>query len=79
MNKSIMITGANAGLGKESARQVALLDSTQKIYLACRNDERAKEAKKSLEESTGKSIFEIILMDVSNLESVKSAVAALKD
>jgi len=58
MNKRIMITGANAGLGKESARQLALIEGTEKIYLACRNMSKAQEAKQSLEKSTGKSIFE---------------------
>ena len=37
MNKSIMITGANSGIGKEVARQLALLEGTEKVYLACRN------------------------------------------
>lgn len=79
MVKSVLITGANGGLGKECARQLALQDETQKIYLACRNEERAKAAKLSLEESTGKSIFEIVLMDVSNLNSVRSAVESLSE
>lgn len=77
--KSVLITGANGGLGKESARQLALLDGTEKIYLGCRNEEKAKEAKRSLEESTGKSIFEILQIDVSNLDSVRSAVESLKE
>jgi len=79
MVKSVLITGANGGLGKECARQLALLDETEKIYLGCRNEEKAKAAKQSLEESTGKSIFEIVLVDVSNLDSVRSAVKSLND
>ncbi len=77
MIKSVLITGANSGLGKETARQMALLDGTEKIYLGCRNEEKAKAAKISLEASTGKSIFEILLIDVSNLDSVRSAVKTL--
>jgi len=79
MNKSIMITGANGGLGKESARQLAMIDGTEKIYLACRNLTKAEEAKQSLEKFTGKTIFEIVIMDVSNPDSVRSAVAGLKE
>ena len=79
MNKSILITGANGGLGKESARQLALIKGTERIYLACRNLDKAQEAKKSLEKSTGKKIFEIVIMDVSNPNSVRSAVAKLKE
>ncbi len=79
MVKSILITGANGGLGKECARQLALLDETEKIYLGCRNEEKAKSAKIDLERSTGKSIFEILIIDVSNLDSVRSAVEALSE
>ena len=79
MNKSILITGANGGLGKDSARQLAMIDGTERIYLACRNLTKAQEAKKSLEKSTRRSIFEIIIMDVSDPESVRSAVAGLKE
>ena len=77
MIKSVLITGANAGLGKECARQLALQNGIEKIYLGCRNEERAKAAKLDLEESTGKSIFEIVLIDVSDMNSVKSAVESL--
>ncbi len=79
MLKSILITGANAGLGKECARQLALQDDVEKIYLGCRNEEKAKLAKQDLESSTGKSIFEILIIDVANLDSVRDAVESLKE
>jgi len=31
MNKSILITGANGGIGKDTARQLALIEGTEKI------------------------------------------------
>ena len=77
MNKKILITGANGGLGKDTARQLAMIKETEKIYLGCRNEDKAKAAKKSLEEETGRSIFEILIIDVSNLDSVRTAVASL--
>ncbi len=79
MNKSILITGANAGVGKEAARQLALKKETEKIYLACRNPEKAEAAKAELEKSTNRKIFEILIMDVSNVESVRAAVSNLKE
>ena len=77
MNQTILITGANAGLGKEVARQLALLPTTEKIYLACRNEQKAQAAKKELEGRTGKAIFDIVLLDVANPASARAAVAAL--
>lgn len=71
--KTVLITGANAGLGKECARQLALLPTTTKIILGCRNLERAEAALLSLEKSTGRSIFEILTLDMSNLDSVRDA------
>ncbi len=79
MNKIIMITGANGGLGKDAARQLAMIPETEKIYLACRNEGKAKTAKKSLEQETGRSIFEMVVMDVSSIDSVRSAVDSLSE
>ena len=79
MLKSILITGANAGLGKETARQLALMGETEKIILACRNPQKAQAAKQELETTTGKQLFKIVIMDVSNPESVRKAVASLPE
>ena len=79
MNESILITGANIGLGKETARQLALKKETKKVILFCRNQAKAEVAKKDLEEQTGKKIFEIIIGDVSDANSVRKAVEKIKE
>src|SRR5271155_5461659 len=79
MNESILITGANIGLGKETARQLALKKETKKVILFCRNQARAEAAKKDLEEKTGKKIFEIIIGDVTDANSVRTAVDKIRE
>jgi NAD(P)-dependent dehydrogenase (short-subunit alcohol dehydrogenase family) len=73
----VLITGANVGLGKDVARQLAMRPETARIYLACRNQDRAMTARAELETATGRCIFEIILMDVASLASVRAGVAAI--
>lgn len=75
---SVFITGANSGLGKDTARQLALL-GTSKIYLSGRNESRLQAAKQDLEHTTGKHVFEIIVADTSNFDQVRAAVAALPE
>ena len=79
MNESILITGANAGLGKEAARQFAMIEETQKVILFCRNQARAEAAKKDLEQQTGKKIFQIIIGDVTDANSVRKAAAKITE
>lgn len=79
MNESILITGANIGLGKETARQFALKKETKKVILFCRNKVKAEAAKKDLEQKTRKEIFEIIIGDVTDANSVRKAVEEIRE
>jgi len=53
-NSAVLITGANTGLGKDVARQLAILGTFGTIYLACRNEAKAEIAKRDLERITGR-------------------------
>ena len=75
--KTVLITGANAGIGKDVARQLALRPDMGRIYLACRNKDRATTAKAELEAKTGLPIFDIILMDVADPGSVRAGLEAI--
>ena len=77
LGKTVLITGANAGIGKDVARQLALRPEMARIYLACRNQDRATAAKAELEAATGRHIFDIILMDVADLGSVRAGLTAI--
>lgn len=75
--KSVLITGANIGIGKEVARQLAVQGAASRIYLACRDSRRAEAAKQDLETSTGKRVFTVVRMDVSDRQSVRLAMTDL--
>jgi NAD(P)-dependent dehydrogenase (short-subunit alcohol dehydrogenase family) len=75
--KTVLITGANAGIGKDVARQLALRPDMARIYLACRNKDRATTAKAELEAKTGRRIFDIIVMDVADPGSVRDGLEAI--
>ena len=73
----MLITGANVGIGKEIARQLALRPEIAHVYIACRNKEKARTARAELEKETGRRIFEIVLMDVSDPASVRAGLAGV--
>src|ERR1700758_4648282 len=73
--KTVLITGANAGIGKEIARQLALRPEFGRIYLACRNAERANTAKAELEAASGRRVFDIAVVEVAHRVSVRAALA----
>src|SRR6478752_3085767 len=75
--KTVLITGANVGIGKDVARQLALRPEMARIYLACRNQDRATTAKAELEAETGRRIFDIVVMDVADLGSVRAGLAGI--
>lgn len=80
MVTKVLITGANVGCGFECARQLALKDGMEKIILACRNQAKADAAKRKLEDLTGKkNMFDIVIIDVSSLDSVRNAVNNIRE
>ena len=69
--QTVIITGANTGLGLEAARHITRLDA-EKVILAVRTTEKGETAKKSIEESTGRQgVVEVWSLDLSSYESVK--------
>ncbi|MEE6139060.1 SDR family NAD(P)-dependent oxidoreductase [Mycobacterium sp. 050128] len=76
-SKAVLITGANVGLGKEVARQLALAGDFDRIYLACRNTDSGRAAAADLERITGRSIFTVVRMDLTDSDSVRSALSTL--
>lgn len=77
--RSVVITGANAGIGKELARQLGVRPEIERVVLACRNPIRAQAARAELEATTGRAIFEIVILDTSDPASTRSAALSLAE
>jgi len=75
--KTVLITGANVGLGKDIARQLALRPEIARVHLACRNPDKATTAKAELEAETGRRIFDIVIMDVADPRSVRASLTGI--
>ncbi|KAG2145629.1 hypothetical protein BD769DRAFT_1660719 [Suillus cothurnatus] len=66
--KVVLVTGANSGIGKETAR--VLLTKNAKVYVACRDKSKGENAIHDLKESTGKEAC-FLQLNLANLKSVK--------
>jgi NAD(P)-dependent dehydrogenase (short-subunit alcohol dehydrogenase family) len=77
-NKIALVTGANSGIGFETAAQLAE-DGYGKVILACRTLTKADAAKALLIERTGKDVFDTLAVDVSEPKTVHIACDTLLD
>jgi NAD(P)-dependent dehydrogenase (short-subunit alcohol dehydrogenase family) len=71
--KTAIVTGANVGLGLETARALAAHGAT--VILACRNLEKANAAKADIQQSASSAKLEIIQLDLADLGSVRQFAA----
>ena len=70
-----LVTGANSGIGFETAR--ALADLGAEVVLLCRNRERGEEAAARVRAETGNARVSLEVLDVSNLADVHTVGARL--
>ena len=75
VKKTALITGANQGLGFETAKQLAKLGYY--VYLGCRNKSKGIAAQETLNAS-GFNDVEFIEIDVTDINSIKSARQVLE-
>lgn len=74
-SRRCVVTGGNSGIGFESARTFA--DLGAEVILACRDRGRGEAAAESIREDTGNSRVRVEVVDVSDLQSVRSGASAL--
>eukprot|EP00099_Drosophila_melanogaster_P019080 NP_610310.2 uncharacterized protein Dmel_CG2064 [Drosophila melanogaster] len=74
--KVFIVTGANTGIGKETALEIARRGGT--VYLACRDMNRCEKARKDIiKETNNQNIFSREL-DLSSLDSIRKFVDGFK-
>ncbi|KAF8231771.1 NAD(P)-binding protein [Tricholoma matsutake] len=73
--KVVIVTGANTGIGKATAK--ALLAHNAKVYIAARDENKADLAIKGLKDQTGKESF-FLKLDLADLLSVKAAAKEIE-
>lgn len=74
-NQTIIVTGANTGLGLEAAKHFARLNAS-KVIIAVRNLDKGAAAKEAIENETGrKGVIEVWQLDLSSFQSVKDFAA----
>jgi NAD(P)-dependent dehydrogenase (short-subunit alcohol dehydrogenase family) len=67
-----IITGANSGLGLETAKYLAKNNPEIHIVLACRNESTAKSAVSSIKNAHPKASLEYLALDLGSLESIRA-------
>ncbi|KAK5644592.1 hypothetical protein RI129_005892 [Pyrocoelia pectoralis] len=75
-SKTIIITGANAGIGKETA--LSLAKTGARIIMACRNMETGKICKDEIVNITGNTNVVIKKIDLSSFQSIRSFAEDIK-
>ena len=74
--KVALVTGANSGIGLETARELARKGAL--VVLACRNEAKARAAMTDIQASVPAAQLEFLALDLSDLDSVRAAAEAFK-
>ena len=74
--KTVIITGANAGIGYETA--LALYEKGANVILACRDLQKANVAAEAIQKIASNGTVEVLHLDLSDLNSVKEAADTFK-
>lgn len=78
-NQTVIITGANSGLGLEAAKYM-LTHKAARVIIACRSAFKGDEAKKNLEAEHGRTgVLEVWELDLTSYESIKKFATRAND
>jgi CubicO group peptidase (beta-lactamase class C family)/NAD(P)-dependent dehydrogenase (short-subunit alcohol dehydrogenase family) len=74
--KIALVTGGNSGIGYWTALQLGLAGA--RVVIGCRSAQRAQAAIEQLQQAAPQASFEVLPIDLADLESVKSAAALFR-
>ncbi len=68
--KTCLVTGASAGIGKATARELARLGA--RVVMAVRNPEKGESARREVMSATGSATLELALVDLADQRSIRA-------
>ena len=75
-DKVVIITGANKGIGKESAKEIAKLGA--KVYMACRSLDSANQVRDEIVQETGNQNVFVKHLDLASVDSIQKFAESFK-
>jgi NAD(P)-dependent dehydrogenase (short-subunit alcohol dehydrogenase family) len=75
--KDCIVTGANSGIGKAVAKELARMGG--RVTMVCRDQIKGNVAKKEIEDASGSKSVDLMLADLSSLQSVRTLASKYKE
>jgi NAD(P)-dependent dehydrogenase (short-subunit alcohol dehydrogenase family) len=75
--KTCIVTGANSGMGKETALALAQMKAT--VVMVCRNKDKGDAARQEIADKAGNESVDLLLSDLSSLAEVRTLAAEIRN
>jgi len=74
--KTAILTGANSGIGKQTAQ--ALAGNGYQVVMICRNRDKAENARREIIDETGNDRIDILICDLSSMHQIKETAETIR-
>lgn len=75
--KTAIVTGANSGIGKETALELA--NNGYQVVMICRNRDKAEGARRDIIDKTGNDRIDILICDLSLMRQIKDTAETIRN